>query len=173
MLGALAGAVAERLDARMKRHPNQTDSSAAALNLIALYEGCSNAALSTALKLSHPATVRLVDKLEADGLVESRRGVDRRAVALFLTPAGRERVRTILEERCRALEAVVDVLSPEQRRQLDGIAETLLRAFTVSPSEGGHICRLCDEIICPAELCPVHRQAHNLMAGATSDPPAG
>jgi DNA-binding MarR family transcriptional regulator len=164
MLGALAGAVADRLEAGLRNHPNQTDSSAAALNLLALYEGCSNVALSRGLKLSHPATVRLVDKLEAAGLVERRAGADRRSVALFLTQAGRARAREILEARCVALEPIVDILSPEQRTQLDGIAETLLRGFTTSPLEGGHICRLCDEAICPPEHCPVHNKAASLMA---------
>lgn len=163
MLGALASAVVERLDAQRKRHPNETDSSTAALNLIALYEGCSNAALSQALQLSHPATVRLIDKLEEDGLVARQRGVDRRAVALFLTPTGRERMRTALEERCVVLDKIVDVLSPEQKRQFNGIAETLLRAFTATPLAAAHICRLCDQVSCPADFCPVHQQALSLQ----------
>ncbi len=163
LLGALAGVVVGRLEVLPKSHPNQTDSSKAALHLIALFEGCSNLVLSQALKLSHPATVRLVDKLEAAGLVESRQGADRRAVALHLTPAGRERVRAVLEERCLALEAIVDLLSPEQRGQLDGIAETLLRALTATPLEAAHICRLCDEIVCPPDRCPVHQQALSLL----------
>ncbi|BAC90623.1 MarR family winged helix-turn-helix transcriptional regulator [Gloeobacter violaceus] len=164
LLGALAGAVVERLEARLKSHPNQTGSAAAALNLIALYEGCSNVALSQALRLSHPATVRLVDKLEATGLVENRQGNDRRAVALYLMPAGRERMRAVLEERCLTLDAIIDVLSPDQRQQLDGIAETLLRVFAATPLESVHICRLCDESRCPADLCPVHQQALSLLA---------
>lgn len=167
LLGALAGTISDRLEAQLRVHPNQNSSSAAALNLISLYEGCSNAMLSAGLKLSHPATVRLVDKLEAAGLVESRTGVpDRRAVALFLTPAGRARAREILQQRCVALEAVTDLLSAEQRRQLDGIAETLLAALTTTPFEGGHICRLCDEVICPEDICPVHKKAAALIAAA-------
>lgn len=159
LLGALAVAVSDKLDNHLKSHPNQTDSSAAALHLLGLFEGCSNSQLSAALKLSHPATVRLIDKLEADGLATSKPGTDRRSVALFLTAAGRKRVRAILQERCVALEAIVDALSPQQRTQLDGIAETLLRSFATSPVEGAYICRLCDEIACPPERCPVHSEA--------------
>jgi MarR family transcriptional regulator, negative regulator of the multidrug operon emrRAB len=159
LLGALAVAVSDRLDAQLKSHPNQTDSSAAALHLLGLFEGCSNTELSAALKLSHPATVRLIDKLEAGGLVASKPGTDRRSVALFLTASGRTRARAILQERCVALEAIVDVLTLQQRQQLDGIAETLLRSFTTTPVEGAHICRLCDEIACPPEHCPVHAEA--------------
>jgi MarR family transcriptional regulator, negative regulator of the multidrug operon emrRAB len=159
LLGALAVAVSDRVDNQLKSHPNQTDSSAAALHLLGLFEGCSNSQLSSALKLSHPATVRLIDKLEADGLAASKPGTDRRSVALFLTAAGRKRVRAILQERCVVLEAIVNALSPQQRTQLDGIAETLLRSFTTTPIEGAHICRLCDEIACPPKRCPVHSEA--------------
>jgi len=159
MLGALASEIAEVLDRHLRSHPSQTDSAAAALNVIGFYEGCSNGALSRALKLSHTATVRLVDKLEAAGLVESRPAADRRAVALHLTEAGRLQVRVTLQERCSVLTAIVDVLTPEQQDQLTTLAETLLRAMTKSAEEADHICRLCDETICPQDACPVHQAA--------------
>ena len=166
LLGALAGAVVDEFEAPLKAHANQNTSSVAALKLIGDAGGCSNAELSQALRLSHPATVRLVDKLEAAGLVESRVGADRRAVALHLTEAGRRRVRALLDERASALDAIVDVLPAEQRRQLDLIAETLLRALTETPLEGAHICRLCDEHACPDGRCPVHRRALELSTRA-------
>src|SRR5216110_1270529 len=100
LLGALSGEVAERLERRLKRHPNQTDSAAAALNVLAFWEGASNAELAKVLRLSHPATVRLVDRLEAEGLVEARPGRDRRAVALHLTGPGREHIKGVLTDRC-------------------------------------------------------------------------
>lgn len=159
MLGALADAIARRLEKKLKTHPNQTDSSMAALKLIGLYEGCSNGALGEALELSHPATVRLIDKLATAELVESRTGSDKRSVALFLTAKGRERVQAVLEERCVALADIVDALSAVQRAHLDDIAETLLRSFTTSPVKAAHICRLCNEIVCPADRCPVHVEA--------------
>jgi len=159
LLGALASEIAETLDRQLRSHPNQTDSAAAALNVIGFYEGCSNGALSRALKLSHTATVRLVDKLEAAGLVESRPGVDRRAVALYLTEAGRVRGRVTIQERCAVLGSIVDILAPEQQDQLAALAETLLRALTTSAAEADHICRLCDETVCPQDACPVHQAA--------------
>ena len=159
LLGALAGEVAARLGEQHKTHPNQTDSSAAALNVIGFYEGCSNGALSRVLRLSHTATVRLVDNLEAAGLVTSETGTDRRSVALRLTASGRERARAIVRERCVMLGDLVDVLSPAQRAALDDVAETLLRALVTSTDAADHICRLCDEAACPPEHCPVHQQA--------------
>jgi MarR family transcriptional repressor of emrRAB len=160
LLGALACDIAERLDRRLKAHPNQTDSSAAALNVIGFYEGCSNVALSRALNLSHPATVRLVDKLEAAGYVESRQNEgDRRSVALFLTEAGRGRALAIVKDRCVALGEMIDVLTLDQQAQLTELVEILLRAAITSAAEADHICRLCDDAVCVPEQCPVHQAA--------------
>jgi MarR family transcriptional repressor of emrRAB len=162
LLGALACEISERLGEQLKSHPNQTDSSAAALNVIGFYEGCSNVALSRALKLSHTATVRLVDKLEAAGLVKSKTGEDRRSVALSLTDAGRAHVKTMLKDRCVSLGHLVDKLSAKQQIQLESIMEILLRALTISTEEADYICRLCDEIACPQGTCPVHQEALTL-----------
>jgi MarR family transcriptional regulator, negative regulator of the multidrug operon emrRAB len=159
LLGALAGAVVHGLENRPKAHPNENSSSLAALNLLGGQPGCTNVELSQALKLSHPATVRLVDKLEEAGWVEGQPGPDKRAVALHLTAAGRKRVRLIAQERGANLLRVVDPLSPTQRRQLDNITQTLLRAMTTSGLEAAHICRLCDDTACPAQSCPVHQAA--------------
>src|SRR5258708_33975457 len=88
MLAAFAGEVTERLGATLKSHPNQTDSASAALNIIGFWEGITNADLARALKLSHTATVRLVDKLETQGYVKAPGGKDKRATPLYVTPPG-------------------------------------------------------------------------------------
>lgn len=159
LLGALAGEIAERMERQGKLHPNETSSATAALNVIGFYEGCSNGALSRALGLSHTATVRLVDKLELAGLVHSETGVDKRSVALRLTDLGRQRARTVIHERCLRLGDFIDVLTPQQRRQLDDIAETLLKSMVEAAQDADHICRLCDGAACPPVRCPVHQKA--------------
>ena len=164
LLGALASEIADRLDRFAKAHPNETSTAAAALNVIGFYEGCSNGALSQALRLSHTATVRLVDKLEVLGLVLSETGTDRRSVALSLTEAGRERARTIVRTRCLMLGELVDRLSPEQCHQLDAIAETLLRSMVAAAGDADHICRLCDDEACPPDQCPAHLKATEIEA---------
>jgi MarR family transcriptional regulator, negative regulator of the multidrug operon emrRAB len=168
LVGALAGAIGDRLQQRQKAHPNETDSSLVALNLLSGFEGCSNVELSQAMKLSHPATVRLLDKLEAAGWVERGPGEDRRSVSLSLTTAGRKRVRQIARERGIALAKIVDRLSEQQRRNLDDIAQTLLRSMTTSELEAAYICRLCDDGACPPETCPVHQAAIEI-ASETAD----
>ena len=80
-------------------------------------------------------------------------------MALSLTEAGRVRARAIVEDRCLALGDVVGKLTQRQRAQLEGLAETLLQALTSSAVEADHICRLCDDIACPSDSCPVHKTA--------------
>jgi MarR family transcriptional repressor of emrRAB len=164
LLGALAGEIAGRLERHGRLHPNETSSAAAALNVVGFYEGCSNGALSRALGLSHTATVRLVDKLEMAGLVLSETGADKRSVALRLTDLGRKRARATIHERCLRLGDFIDVLTPQQRRQLDDIAETLLRSMVQAAQDADHICRLCDDTACPPGRCPVHQKALALEA---------
>ncbi len=162
LLGALACEIADKLDRHFTSHASETDSAAAALNIIGYDDGCSNSALSRALRLSHTATVRLVDKLEAAGLVTSKRGDDRRTVALHLTKAGKARVRRVAAERTDVLCEIVEVLTPRQREHLDAVAEALLVAMTSTIDIANYVCRLCDDSACPPDACPVHQTAVRL-----------
>ena len=159
LLGALSGEVSGRLERRLKRHPSQTSSSAAALNVIGFWEGCSNNDLAAALRLSHAATVRLVDKLEADGLVTARPGRDKRAIALHLTNSGKAAVQRLLTERCAALESITAALTAEETQVFTSLLEKLLRRVTPDMQAATQICRLCDQTVCPQESCPVHQAA--------------
>lgn len=162
LLGALSGEIADRLDRGLKQHPNETDSAAAALNVLTFWDGASNSELSKVLGLSHPATVRLVDRLEAEGLVEAKPGRDRRAVALHLTAAGRDRIKGVLASRCAILAGLTDALTADEQDQLSRLLEKMLRQAATGVIEAAHICRLCDEAVCPGDECPVHKRAVEL-----------
>lgn len=92
----------------------------------------------------HPATIRLVDKLEALRLVENRGGANRRSLALHLTVAENTHVGSLFTSQLEVLRNVIEPLLDEQMSALDDIAETLLDRLTTSKLEAGHICRLCD-----------------------------
>ena len=156
MLAAFAGEISERTAEQLRNHPNQTDSAAAALNTIGFWEGCSNAELSRVLRLSHSATVRLVDKLEAQGLVEARSGKDRRSVNFYLTPAGKAAVQPLLVARCAAVDGYLDALTADEETQLAGLLEKLMLPLAKDHFQVGHICRLCSETACPPDQCPMH-----------------
>lgn len=156
MLAAFAGEVTERIRSVIKNHPNQTDSASAALNVIGFWEGITNAQLARALKLSHTATVRVVDKLEAHGLVEARGGDDKRATHLHLTEAGRTAVIPMLTARCAAVERYLMVLTSAEERQLSRLLEKLMVPLGTDAFSVCHFCRLCDLATCPADQCPMH-----------------
>lgn len=62
---------------------------ASALALLSHKPGLSIGMLAVGVGLSHPGTVRLVDRLAAEGLIERREHLtDGRARALYLTAAG-------------------------------------------------------------------------------------
>jgi MarR family transcriptional repressor of emrRAB len=157
LLAAFAADVTERVEATLTRHPNQTDSAAAALNIIGFWEGITNAELARALKLSHPATVRLVDKLEAQDFVEARKiEDDRRATHLYLTEAGRQAVLPALVTRCAAVEGYLDALTAAEEKRLAGLLEKLIRPLATDGFAVSHFCRLCEFTACPGDRCPMH-----------------
>lgn len=156
MLAAFAGEVTERVGVTLKSHPNQTDSASAALNIMGFWEGITNAQLARALKLSHTATVRLVDKLEAQRFVEAREGQDKRATHLYLTPAGRKAVRPALVARCAAVKGYLEVLTAAEERQFAHLLEKLMRPLAKDAYGVSHFCRLCKFTACPGDQCPMH-----------------
>jgi MarR family transcriptional repressor of emrRAB len=154
VVGALALALADDLRAATERAGGHGGSGAAAL--VALdgpVAGSSIDVLSRVCGISHSGTVRLVDRLEAAELVERRLGADGRAVALWLTPAGRRVARRILARR----EAALAVLTPDERAALARAAETVLAAMAGRDAAEHRICRLCDTEACgrPRGLGPV------------------
>jgi MarR family transcriptional regulator, negative regulator of the multidrug operon emrRAB len=156
LLAAFAGDIAERVEAELKTHPNQTDSSVAALNIMSFWDGITNAELAKALKLSHTAAVRLVDKLESRGLVEARNGEDRRATYLHLTRAGEKAAQPTLIARCAAVDGYLGVLSAAEQDQLALLLEKLIRPLATDDLAVSHFCRLCDFTACSTDQCPMH-----------------
>ena len=83
----------------------------------------SSTALATALGTAPSSVTRLVDKLEAAGLVA--RGADahsRAIVTVEVTAAGRTVVGTVLARRHALLEAVLDAMTPDERDQAAQVA---------------------------------------------------
>ena len=107
------------------------------------------------LGLSHSATVRLVDRLEEDGLVARRAAADGRAVDLVLTVKGRRRALRIQERRRAVLGRAVAGLSAVDRRQLEGLLSRLLRNQALQVEDISPMCRLCEVAVCPVRRCPV------------------
>ena len=95
--------------------------------------------LAGGLRLSHSRTVRVIDRLEADGLaVRERDPGDGRGVLVRLTPEG-ERVATRVHRRAGrgARDAALAGLAPADRRTLAAAAEQVLEHVTTGPPQRG------------------------------------
>jgi DNA-binding MarR family transcriptional regulator len=162
LLGALALTLADRTGAAVEQDAGVAGSDAAALVTLRNYaEGEPLDLLRRALALSHPGVVRLADRLQARGLVERHRSArDGRAVALRLTPAGRNAADAALAARGEAIAAAIATLDPAQRRALAPMLERMLAAQTTDSDASLVICRMCEPDVCghPAR-CPVTQAA--------------
>lgn len=114
-------------------------------------------ALAGRIGLSHSGTVRLVDRLSRDGLVERRRGADQRSAALVLTPQGRRAARSVLSRREANMQVLLGLLTDDQRSAAIELAEALLGAVGYEERTEGRVCRLCDLEACGRRRgrCPV------------------
>ena len=157
LLGALALGVVDALSTVVEANIGGGETPAALVTLGA-EPGISINVLRQILNLSHPGTVRLIDRLESKGLIERRSGADGRTLALFLTDEGYERRRAILSERRQQLELAVNSLTPNERKQLTKLLEKMLTAMTTNELRAFAICRLCEEEVCPGDRCPVEQQ---------------
>jgi DNA-binding MarR family transcriptional regulator len=154
VVGALALALSDALLRDAQDQAPEPGPAAAAIALLGHEPGMAIERLRRALGLSHPGAVRLVDRLVADGLVVRRPSPnDRRAVALYLTDAGRERCRAIQGARQRSLARALAALAPAEREALGLLAGKLLGALVENLDQAYSVCRLCDPGVCSE--CPV------------------
>jgi DNA-binding MarR family transcriptional regulator len=109
--------------------------------------------LSNVLELSHSAAVRVVDRLEADGLLERQAKDNKKQVGLRISQKG-----IIISDEILSLRGnvVAKILSSLESQQLDNLADS---ARTVIASHVDHeldaykTCALCDEEGCGVN-CP-------------------
>jgi DNA-binding MarR family transcriptional regulator len=147
LLGALAIAVVDDL---------RVTTSDAAVVQLADHPGITISDLGRRTALTHSAAVRMVEQLEARGLVaRGRSEVDRRAVVLTLTSAGQEQAAKILAARSQVLTTALESLNHDDRAQLERLLEAVLDAVTRSADRATLICRFCDLQACPQRRCPV------------------
>ncbi len=139
--------------------------------LAALHEfldGGSVTQLSSVLGLTHSGTVRLVDRLGAEGLVERVGAQDGRAVSVVLTPTGRRMAVRILRARETSLTSALSALSADQVDNLAATLDAMLTTVTLARTEERAVgtrdrphpwlCRLCDFAACGRSEgnCPVN-----------------
>ena len=131
----------------------------AALTSLFFHPGISVGRRANAVRLTHSGAVRLLDRLEHEGLVERTAARDGRVVAARLTARGREAAARVLSDRARAVSRLLEPLDENERRTLSALLEKLLAALPSDRKELETICRLCDYLTCEGTRreCPVDR----------------
>ena len=164
VLAALALELGDRMRAATRAAAGLSGSQTAALvALVNFAEDQPLAILQEALGLSQPATARICDALEGDGLVVRERGHsgDGRRLRVRVTPRGRRVAARAVRARLEAMGDVLATLPAESRSAVDQPVEELLGALTGGRADARRICRLCEPNVCGhPERCPVTLAAH-------------
>jgi MarR family transcriptional regulator, negative regulator of the multidrug operon emrRAB len=152
LLGALSLAVMDRIEQGARDIIGHAGETPAALIVIG-YGPITNDKLRRILRLSHSGTVRLVDRLVSDRLVERRPGKDGREVALHLTAKGAASRKDLLASRISSVGSFVDVLSAAERKRMGELIRNVLARQDTSETDRFTICRMCDSGVC--SNCPL------------------
>ena len=153
LLGAVGLAVAARIEDSACEILGHAGETAAALVVIGYGLGPSNDRLRRILGLSHSGTVRLVDRLVADGLVVRREGRDKREIALYVSKRGKALRAEILKARLAAIRPLVTPLTSVEQETLARLLHKLLASMEPTDMERRTLCRLCDDRVCSD--CPI------------------
>lgn len=156
LLGALAVALGDEISAATEGIAGHAAASPAAIVTVGGEPGQTIETLRRALDLSHSGTVRLLDRLEEEGIVERRPGKDGRSAAVFLTAGGKRVYQRILDARRQSMDTALGHLNAAERSHFMRSVEKVLFGITRSTAHSDHICRLCELDVCPEETCPVN-----------------
>lgn len=153
LLGVVGLAVADRIENAARDILSHAGETPAALVVIGYDSGPSNDQLRRVLGLSHPGTVRLVDRLVADGLVERRDGRDKRAIALYLTKRGKALREDLLKERLAAIGTLLEPLTGPEEETFAALLHKMLSSMETTDWDRRTLCRMCDDRVCTD--CPI------------------
>lgn len=154
ILGAFALMISDDIVRATSSRAPEAGPTASALALLAYEPGLSIRTLAIGVGLSHAGTVRLVDRLATEGLIERRgHATDGRARSLYLTAAGRRASTKVLNARDQIIAEGLSVLSNKELVILGALSERVLRARLQSREHAYRICRLCCRDVC--DECPL------------------
>lgn len=103
--------------------------------------------IAAVVGLTHSATVRLIDRLESDGLLHRRRRVGRE-VLVEITPAGRRRADGLQDRRLAVSANFLNGLSLEERELLSKLVDRMMHDHTTHGHDRRRLCRMCARTHC-------------------------
>jgi DNA-binding MarR family transcriptional regulator len=144
VFGAFALMISDDIVRASSSRAPEAGPAASALALLAHKPGLSIRMLAVGVGLSHAGTVRLVDRLASEELIERREhSTDGRTRSLYLTPAGKVSSDEILTARDRVIVEGLSILDPRELKILSDIAERVLRSRLENLEQSYRVCRLC------------------------------
>jgi MarR family transcriptional regulator, negative regulator of the multidrug operon emrRAB len=152
VLAAWALAVADAIRGATEMSTGMSGAAPAALVAVVADPGMTIEGLRRVLGLTHPGTIRLVDRLVEVGWVDRRPGTGR-AVHVVPTAEGVRAERRLAAARRAAVAGLHDTLSQDALHTVAGLLDRTLAAATGSVEDAKHLCRLCDRPSCAS--CPV------------------
>ena len=176
VVGALAVALADAMADATAEASGLAGIPAAALS--ALHEWAGERpiqVLADGLRLSHSRTVRVIDRLEAEGLARRASDpADGRSALVALTPAGAAAAQRVLAARAEVLHGVLGALGGGERATLARLAEQVLEGAVTGRRHARSICRMCDAHGCGHHegRCPVTRGADAQSGGGSTPSPS-
>jgi MarR family transcriptional repressor of emrRAB len=168
LLGAAVLALSDDIDAAVARAAGQAGQAPAALVELAEHPGLTVDGLRRRLNLTHPAVVRLLDRLDERGLARRHRGgPDARTTSITLTEQGLAVAAAVTAARSAVLEQAMLAIPGDQQYHLEQLLEILLASWPRTLDHSSQMCRLCDLSACPADRCPVEQRYLQFGAGDT------
>ena len=143
-LAALSLAVT---DATLAEDDDLAPTAVAALITAANNPPASIGEIAVIVGLTHSATVRLIDRLETDGLMHRCRRVGRE-VLVEITPAGRRRADGLQDRRLAVSNGFLAGLSDEERAFLGGLVDRMMRDHAARGYDHRRLCRMCARALC-------------------------
>jgi DNA-binding MarR family transcriptional regulator len=156
VLGALALVVNDEMTRVVEASAEHATDAAALTALGQFLDGATLDRVHQVLGVTPSGAVRLVDRLEKNGLVRREPGPDGRSRAVRLTPAGRDRAQTVQDVRAAYLSSLTSGLTDDEVVVLRGLLATVMAGVVAHKDGGAWTCRLCDLTACrrPQGECP-------------------
>lgn len=164
VFGAFALMVGDHIVRAASSFAPEAGPTAAALALLDHQPGLSIRTLAAGVGLSHAGTVRLVDRLVSEGLIERRgHATDGRTKSLHLTAAGETASAAVLTARDDVIARGLATLSADELDTLSALSERVLRACLRDAEHAYQICRLCNYASCAD--CPIEAELRQRGTG--------
>jgi len=115
--------------------------------------------LAQTLSLKHSSAVRVVDRLEQDGLISRLDKDAKKQVGLAITKRGATLATKVLASRENITRSYLASLSEDEQKTMASLIEPVIRAHTTTSEDVYRHCALCDDGACAN--CPAGSEGSN------------